>query len=97
MQGLLTQKQLSDISAGIHADTLRRLQESEGRIPLLTQRQAQKGYGRSHVEAWVREGRLTPIRKGKVGLFYRHSDLERCLGDDRLLLGQPWLGKGGAL
>lgn len=82
----MTQKMVESVGASIQAQAMRLLQESEGRIPPLTQRQAFAGYGRRNVESWVKSGKLTPTRKGKVGLLYRHSDLERCRETDSLII-----------
>lgn len=64
------------MAANITATAERQLQESEGRIPPLTQRQAFEAYGRGHVNAWVEAGTVHPIRKGVKGVLYLHSELE---------------------
>lgn len=83
---IYTPDQLVEISATVQARTLRMLEESEGRIPPLTQRQAYDGYGRRRVEAWVKSGRLHPKKKGKVGLLYLHSELEYCRKADNFIV-----------
>lgn len=80
---LMTPDDLERIASSIEARRERELQESEGRIPPLTQNQAYLGYGRKRVREWVRSGRLKPKPKGKKGTIYLHSELERCLSDDR--------------
>lgn len=79
----MTPGDIERLAASIAARTEREMQESEGRIPPLTQNQAFLGYGRKRVTEWVNQGRVRPIPKGKKGTLYRHSELEHCLSIDR--------------
>lgn len=79
-----TTKALNDMGANMMATAERQLQESEGRIPPLTQRQAFDAYGRNKVRAWVKAGTVTPRRKGLRGFLYLHSELEYSLTLDRI-------------
>lgn len=90
---VLTPKTLRSLGATLLADAERQLQESEGRIPPLTRNQACRGYGRRQVKAWESEGRITPGRKGKKGLLYKHSELERCRMEDMTVA--DWVKEGG--
>lgn len=74
---------LTEIAANIKATAERELQESEGRIPPLTQREAYNAYGKKKVDEWVSAGMVIPIRNGKA-IHFKHSELENSLATYRI-------------
>lgn len=88
MQMEITLKGMQQLGADILALKERALQESEGRIPPLTQTQAFKAYGRKRVKAWMEEKRVKAVRKGKKGILFRHSELEYALAIDNRMLDE---------